>query len=336
VTSAADRLIFALINAWFCLTRRRFVVRCRRHFGFWPNLATPRRVGELLQWRKLMDRNPSYVIFADKLATKAWIAARQPDLAMSETLWVGQRPEDIPDALLTPGHVIKTNNASGQNYLPHRKPLSRAEVNRQFRRWLRASAAKRWLGWLDQAQEWAYWPVAPKIFVERQVDMGEQLVDISIRVLDGRALLASCALDFKTEASVTGYFWPDGVRIEDPNTKLPTDFVVPASFFEAVRRAEQLGQGFDYLRIDFFGVGNRLYAGEITCYPASGLGDDTWYLQKLYQCWLQTLDISWPLSTRQPWPRMIYLEAFRRWLRRRRVELDTETGPLPANGSPNL
>lgn len=312
-THLGDRLVFAFTNAWFYLTRPFFVARCHRRLGYWPDLARPRRLSELVQWRKLIDRNPAFVTFADKLATKTWIAERLPALAIPETVWTGRRPEDIPDALLAAGYVIKTNNASGQNHLPHRAPLPRADFDRQFRRWLRASAGKRRLGWLDQGQEWAYWPVQPRILVERQVGAGRDLLDIAVRVLDGKAFLVSCALDFKTEGSTLGYFWPDGTPLDDPAAStLPATFAVPPAFHQAVRAAERLGRGFDYLRIDFLADGETFFAGEITCYPASGYSTDDWFIQLIYRRWLETLPLSWALATPQPWPRRLYLAAFRR------------------------
>jgi len=321
--SRTDRLVFWLANLFVYLTRPFYALRCRRHLSGWPNFATPRYLGELVQWRKVIDRNPAFVTFADKLATKDWIAARLPGVSMAETVWVGERPEDIPDALLAEGYVIKTNNASGQNYLPHRGALTRAEVNRKFRRWLRASEGRRWLGWLDQRQEWAYLPVPPRVFVEKKIGEDQQLVDIAVRVMNGVPQLVSCALDFKTDDSKSGYFWPDGTPLDDPAaTKLPSDFTVPPAFDQAIRHAALLGQGFDYLRIDFLAAGEALYAGEITCYPASGFGAaDEWFFRFVYRRWLDTLHLSWPLATPQGWPQRVYLAAFRRWLDRRRAEL---------------
>lgn len=232
-TSPSDRLVFWLTNLWFYVTRPLFVLRCRRHLGYWPNLAVPMHLAELMQWRKLIDRNPLFVTFADKLATKDWIAARLPELPIAETLWVGERPEDIPEALLSAGHIAKTNNASGQNYLPHYKPMPRPELNRLFRRWLRASTARRWFGWLDTSQEWAYRPVPPRIFVERQVGGGQRLVDVGVRVLGGVPLFVSCRLDARMAESTMGYFWPDGTPLGEPGT-LPADFRLPEVFAKAI------------------------------------------------------------------------------------------------------
>jgi hypothetical protein len=318
----SDRLVFSVTNFWFYLTRPLFVVRCRRHLGYWPSFATPHRFAELMQWRKLFDKNPQFVTFSDKLATRKWVAARLPALPDAEILWVGERPEDIPDALLTPGHVVKTSNGSGQNYFPHRKALPREEVNRLFRRWLHATAMRRALGWLDSAQEWAYHHVPPRVFVERQLGISAPVVDITVRVMGGVPLLASCALEFKTEAGTLGYFWPDGTPLEGPNVStLPAGFAAPPRFAEAMQLAVQLGQGADYLRIDFLAVGDKLHAGEITVYPASGFGPDEWYMQLMYRRWIETLPLSWALSTPQPWPKRLYLGAFRRWLERRQREV---------------
>jgi len=35
--------------------------------------------------------------------------------------------------------------------------------------------------------------------------------------------------------------------------------------------AEFLERGFDFLRVDLYNVAGRIYIGELTCYPASGM-----------------------------------------------------------------
>jgi hypothetical protein len=216
--------------------------------------------------------------------------------------------------------VIKTNNASGTNYLPHRQPLPRAEVERMFRRWLFNAAMKPRLGWLEHGQEWAYWQVPPRLFVERLVLAGERLVDIAVRVMDGKVMFVSCALDHKTDDKTLGYFHPDGTPLENTASTLPADFRPPACLARAVATAERLGRGYDYLRIDFLAAGDSLYASEITIYPAAGFTQRVWWADPMYRAWLQALDVSWPLTTAHRGLRRIYMDAFRRWLHERRAE----------------
>ena len=52
-------------------------------------------------------------------------------------------------------------------------------------------------------------------------------------------------------------------------------------------------------------------------------------MRLMYRRWLDTLSLSWALSTPQLWPRRLYLAAFRRWLAARRAELAVE--PLPVS-----
>ena len=37
-----------------------------------------------------------------------------------------------------------------------------------------------------------------------------------------------------------------------------------------VRVAESLAQGIDFIRVDLYSVGGRIYFGELTCYPGGG------------------------------------------------------------------
>ena len=317
-----DAVIFAATNCLLYLRHPRFVLRYFGKQRQWPNLACPSSMAELIQWRKLFDRNPVFPVFADKLRSKDWAKQRCPELGIPETLWVGDRPEDIPDDLVGPDVVIKTNNASSQNFFPERERMSRLGLNKTVRRWLAGRLRSSWREFRKGTREWASWPVERKLFVERLV-RGKPLVDISVRASDGVGFLVTCATDFKTEASRVGFFWPDGTRINygAGPSGLDSTSVVPSHMRRAIACAADLSLGFDYLRIDFLAVDEGLYLSEITLYPASGYGHDDWWSVTIYRFWMAAIDKSWPLSTPQPWPRSIYLAAFRRWAVARAAEL---------------
>jgi hypothetical protein len=48
-------------------------------------------------------------------------------------------------------------------------------------------------------------------------------------------------------------------------------FVLPENYKEMVRVAESLSQGIDFIRVDLYSVGGRIYFGELTCYHGGGL-----------------------------------------------------------------
>ena len=84
--------------------------------------------------------------------------------------------------------------------------------------------------------------------------------------------------DEKTPVSKSAIYDAAGNRLEvmtsaasrDPSRRLPTDHRVPESYARAIRAAEALAAGTDYLRVDFLVSGDRLYGGEITPYPTAG------------------------------------------------------------------
>lgn len=332
--SLLDRSILAATNGYLYLRHPLFIRRYRQLQHRWPNLAAPGTLSDLVQWRKLFDHNPLFPILSDKIDAKAWAASRLPGVLIPETLWTGKRPEDVPQSLITAENVIKTNNASSQNYFPSRQGTDRARFEQQFKRWMRGPFAT----WFDRVRtarlEWAYTSIERKILVERSV--GESPVDIAIRAVDGVAVLASCATAYKTKRSRVGYFWPDGRRVAAPvdkSAELDADFTAPPQMAEAATLARQLSVGFDYLRVDFLVAENRLYLGEITLYPASGHGSDSWRTQAVYHYWLAALHKSWVLSTPQPWLRRLYLSTFRRWRERRLAELGPPQKFLVAHGA---
>ncbi|MBK8082555.1 MAG: hypothetical protein IPK28_01300 [Devosia sp.] len=321
--SGVDRLILALANLllWlrYAYHHADFSWRKRRLAQF----AAPRQLCELVQWRKLVDHDPQFVTLTDKLGAKAWVAERAPDLPQPEVIWVGERAGNLPDALLAPGHVVKTNHASHQNIFPDRETLSRADIEQRLDAWLSRP--------YRVEQQWAYLGIRPRLFVERRVGDGRPMFDISFRVHGGVASAGHVATDYKTSAARDGYFLPDGRRIQlaaDAGA-LPDDFVPPPSFHRARGFAEQLGGDADYFRVDFLCTEEEAYFGEITLYPASGMGSDDYPATLIYRSWLACIELSWFLATPQPFPLSLYQGAFRRWARLRNAELAREALSAP-------
>jgi len=306
-----NRLVFAIVNLCIYLGYPRFTLRYIRQLKRLPNFAAPGCQSELMQWRKLFDRNPLFPLFADKLRSKEWVRKRCPTLAIPETVWVGQRFEDIPQDLIVPGYVIKTNHSCDQNYFPHRETLDRKTINNRFCRWLQGSLADK--------GEWAYGPIERKIFVERLLP--GPIVDLSFRSHNGNISLVTIATGFKTPEQKYSFYKPDGIRLEtDLEQALPSDFPLPPVFNEALAHAKTLGLGIDYVRVDFIWGGDRLHFSELTLYPAAGYGPENAISDDIFQCWLRAIPHCWFLNAQHSWPLSIYAGAFSRSYTRRSLD----------------
>ncbi len=291
----------------------------RREVGYYPNVALPRRYNEKMFWRKIFDHNPLFVTFSDKLATKDLLAQRCPDLDVAKVLWIGRDASKIPDDVLALPVVIKANHGSDMNVfhgnVGGQEPLPLDQINA----WM-----ERPFG--EQKFEWAYTHAERKLFVEKFITTRQKgdLFDISVHAVDEQPLFIEVIRDNKTGKEQKGYFRPDGSRWkaiekvwtgDGRNTALPEGFNIPEIYQEALDHARVLSAGVDYARFDFLSNGDRLYGGEITIYPASGLTPHAPfanYNKYLSEHW--DLLKSWFLTSRQSWILQFYVSALRRCL----------------------
>ena len=77
------------------------------------NLKNPRRFNEKLQWLKLYNHNPDYVLLVDKNDVKSYIAERFPEIKLIHTLGVWENAEEIDFDNLPNQFVIKCTHDSG-------------------------------------------------------------------------------------------------------------------------------------------------------------------------------------------------------------------------------
>jgi hypothetical protein len=99
----------------------RAITRVRRDFrqrhGVSPHLLRPQTFSEKVQWRKLFDLNPQFVVFSDKLRVRDFICERAGPSALAPLLWVGDDPDAVPFQRFKVPYVVKSTHASGQTLI---------------------------------------------------------------------------------------------------------------------------------------------------------------------------------------------------------------------------
>ncbi len=322
--SFSDRLVLVAANLfvwlrhpWLSLS---FWYRRRRP----PLLATPRGVSELVQWRKIFDRNPLYPVLANKLTVKEWACAKVPGLLAAQVLWTGTRAADLPDELLRADVVIKTNHGTGTNYFPGRRSLPRHEVDVLLDGWLKRR--------FDTELQWAYGLVPPTLIVERLVGDGGPLTEMTFRCSAGNVATAFVATEQKTRRERYAYFTGDGTRLPPKRGAaaerlLPADYVLPPMFWRARAVAQTLSRDFDFVRVDLMVERDQLYICEMTFYPGAGFSDEiaTHTAPYIERGWIDALEQAWFFTAPQPWPARLYVAALRRWRNVRQAELARES-----------
>lgn len=314
----ATRLTAFLFNAGFYLAHARVCQQFVFKAKYLPNIALPRTLAEKYLWRKIVDRNPDFGVFCDKLATKDWLAKAHPDIRTAKVLWRGRNVADLPADDLPYPVYFKVNNASATNRRLDDASFDRAEI------WM---LAKRWLGMKHAGRygEWAYRLVPPTLFVEEDLSEGgrKPIVDFAVYVFAGTVTHISVMIDKEGEGAASfARFDEDGRRMPIPNkrsrkdTLLPDDFVLPVPAAALAGLARRVAEGSDHLRIDLLWNGSAVYLTEITVYSNAGFVDygDTDLLDRMARAW--QLGRSWLLTEPQTGWRALYAG----WLRRRLAE----------------
>lgn len=103
----------------------------------------------------------------------------------------------------------------------------------------------------------------------------EELMDYKFFCFDGKVRFFK--VDFgRFVEHHANYYSPEGCLLDfgelglapDPSYKIE----IPDNLSEMIILAEKLSNGMPFLRVDFYNIQGRIYFGELTFYPASGLG----------------------------------------------------------------
>jgi hypothetical protein len=223
----------------------------------WPMLAEPRRFTEWVQWRKLNDRDEARARLTDKLHGKGLAASVLGDDMVIPTLWQGcELPRLAPWPM---PFIVKANHGCGQ-FVVVRNATDYTRARRQSPAWLRRAYG----GWLD---EWHYRVARRLLVVEPFIGRGGCFpLDYKIYVFSGRATMVQLH-----EGRGAAHRWSQFDCHWRALSNLASSAPPPASLQSMIAAAERLGQGHDFVRVDFYEVEGRALFGEFCLFPGSGL-----------------------------------------------------------------
>lgn len=247
--SAGQGLARARIGLTYAFRHRRL-----------PDLDAAPRFTEMVQRRKLFDRDPRQTVLMDKIAAKALAEAELGREWVTPTLWSGSNLPDMPP-FRTPA-MIKARHGCNQ-YRALRSAPDQAEwraLAKLTARWV----ARPYGGWLD---EWAYEDVPLGLLAEPLLGNGHDLpVDYKIYVFGGKATHVQVHLG---RAKHHRWVLHDrDFRQLVPVKNAPS---APRSLGAMLDAAETLAAGHEFLRVDFYEIDGRPLFGEFCLYPGSGL-----------------------------------------------------------------
>lgn len=254
-------------------------LRYRCQMGHWINWKNPKTFTEKLQWLKVYDYKPEYTKMVDKLAVKDYVASRIGEEYIIPTLGVWDRVEDIDWDSLSDQFVLKTTHGGGGGGVvvcSDKTHFDKAKAIKKLLTSMHSNAGKTY-------RERPYLNVPRKIIAEKF--MAERTAKVNTKNSDLPDYKFFCfngkvkcfKIDFgRFVEHHANYYSPKGKLLPFGEKGLEPDpnhiEIMPENLNDMISIAEKLSKGFKFLRVDLYNVKGKIYFGELTFYPAAGMG----------------------------------------------------------------
>ena len=238
------------------------------------NLDNPVSFNEKINWMKLYDRNPVKTELADKLLVREYVKKCVGDRYVIPLLGVWDKFDDIDFEQLPKRFVLKCNHGSGWNLIvKDKEKLDIKDIRVKMNKWMDTNYA------FVSGFELQYKDIQPKIIAEKYLENndGKDLVDYKIHCFNGAPKIIQLIgeRDLDNHCAKEAFFdveWnPIRVMQHTYNMydKCPEK---PINLCEMLLVAADLSKNFNYVRVDLYDCDRKVYFGEMTFTPASGIG----------------------------------------------------------------
>lgn len=241
----------------------------RKKTGKELNLQEPHSFAEKLNWYKLNAKNPLMQKCADKYAVREYIKECGFEDLLNELYGVYEKVEEINLNELPERFVLKAAHGSHMNIVVQDKK----EVN-----WLHAKKLMK--SWLKQdiywsGREWVYKNMPKRIIAEKYLeDETGELRDYKFFCFNGKPEFLQFDSGRLSGTHYRNYYDMEYnlLDITDNSSKINPSLVpTNRENFERMKEiASILAQPFQFVRTDFYVIGDKVFFGELTFFDGGG------------------------------------------------------------------
>lgn len=247
--------------------------------GHYLNLKNPKTFTEQIQWLKLYNRKSEYTTMVDKYAVKKYVEEKIGKKYIIPTLGLWDSLNDIDFNSLPNKFVLKTTHGGGCGGVVvcrDKNSFDISEAKKKLKESLKSDIYRNY-------REWPYKNVPRRIIAEKLLEIPNkgnciiesQIKDYKFFCFNGDPKFLKVDFDRFTNHHAN-YYDMRWNLLQFGEADFPPEMnhleICPINFEEMVRIAKKLSINHPFLRVDLYNVNGRIYFGELTFYPASGLG----------------------------------------------------------------
>lgn len=245
----------------------------KKYFGFNLNLKNPKTFNEKLQWLKLYDRTPLHTKCADKFLVREHVKEKIGEKYLIPLVFETKRVteiclENMPNYPV----IVKPNHSRGAFVINDRYHFDYKKLQKKLEKELKSNFYYR-------TREWQYKNIIPRIVVEKLLldEKGDIPNDYKFLCFNGKVELIQIDANRFNEHKKTLYSKEWEKQNFEFNFPIGDDIPKPETLDLMIKLAEILAEDFDFVRVDFYTIEEKVFFGELTFHPAGGFG---WFKPK--------------------------------------------------------
>lgn len=236
----------------------------------------PETFNQKIQFRKLYDNNPLYSICADKDRVREYVKEKIGEEYLVPLYLVTDKLTEKQWDKLPNSFVAKANHNSGPvQIVKDKTKVNKKEIIRELNNQLK-------LDYGILSMEQYYSDIPRKIIVEKFLENKEEkdLRDYKFFCFDGEVKYCQLIKNRTIEETIDFYNrnWElqEFIGLLNPINPIEKHSTTvnnkPKNYSLMLELAEKLARDFDFVRVDFYNIDGKIYFGELTFCPASGIG----------------------------------------------------------------
>jgi hypothetical protein len=262
------KIVYATASLWSDETFLKMYFWC--NLGYKLNLKHPKTYNEKLQWLKLHDKHPEYTKMVDKIEAKEYVRSIIGDEYIIPTLYTYDSVDEIDFEKLPNQFVIKcTHDSGGVVVCKDKSKIDKSSIIKKLENGLKQD-------FTHLTREYPYKKVKPRLIAEQYMeDESGELKDYKFFCFNGKVKCFKIDFGRFIEHHANYYdtkcnLLPFGEVMYPPLFEKKLN--IPDNINQMIELAEKLSQGFPFIRVDFYDASGCIYFGELTFFPASGMG----------------------------------------------------------------